>query len=152
MNEDTIKQELIQLRDSHGKFEEESKIRLEKMFIDQSDILSRNKTTQTFLELAEEKLKHVEDQKEQYKQNIQECVQSIDEQRSLISEIETKLQVGEFCGEGEDWKCYFSSSRRIRKRNAWKWKMKNNDYKQNLRNIINEHKIFNGRLLLKVRE
>lgn len=93
MNEDTIKQELIQLNESHKKFEEESKIKLEKILNEHTDAISRNNTFQSSLQVAHDELKHFEEQYEIYKQDIQQYVQSIDEQRSLISDIENKLQV-----------------------------------------------------------
>jgi valyl-tRNA synthetase len=44
------------------------------------------------LQSLQEELKHSEEQNEKSKQNIQQFVQSIDEQRSVISEFEIKLQ------------------------------------------------------------
>jgi len=95
MNEDTIKEELIQLTESHIKFEEELKIKLEKILIEHTDVISRNKSYQSSLQIAQNELKHFQEQYEQYKQDIQQYIQSIDEQRSLISDYEIKLQVFE---------------------------------------------------------
>jgi hypothetical protein len=93
MNEDTIKQELIQLNESHMKFEEESKIKLEKVLIERADAISRSKSFQSSLQTIQNEFKNFEEQYEQDKENIQQFVQSIDEQRSLISDFEIKLQV-----------------------------------------------------------
>jgi hypothetical protein len=95
MNEDTIKEELIQLTESHIKFEEELKIKLEKVLTEHTDAISRNKSYQSSLQITQDELKHFEEQYEQYKQDIQQYIQSIDEQRSLISDYENKLQVFE---------------------------------------------------------
>jgi len=93
MNEDAIKQELIQLNESHMKFEEESKIKLEKVLIERADAISRSKSFQSSLQTIQNEFKNFEEQYEQDKENIQQFVQSIDEQRSLISDFEIKLQV-----------------------------------------------------------
>jgi hypothetical protein len=93
MNEDTIKQEIIQLTESHKKFEEESKVKLEKVLVERTDAISRSKTLESSLQIKYDELKNFEEQNEQYKQDIQQIGQSIDEQRSLISDFETKLQV-----------------------------------------------------------
>lgn len=93
MNEDTIKQEIIQLTESHNKFEEESKMKLEKILVERTDALNRSKTFESSLQLTNEELKHLEEQNEQYKQDMQQIGQSIDEQRSQISDFENKLQV-----------------------------------------------------------
>ena len=93
MNEDTIKQEILQLTVSHKKFEEESKMKLEKILIERTDALSRSRTFESSLQSTQKELKHFEEQNEQYKQDIQQIGQSIDEQRSLISDCEVKLQV-----------------------------------------------------------
>ncbi len=93
MNEDMIKQEIIQLTESHNKFEEESKMKLEKILVERTDALNRSKTFESSLQLTNEELKHLEEQNEQYKQDMQQIGQSIDEQRSLISDFENKLQV-----------------------------------------------------------
>jgi DNA repair ATPase RecN len=93
MNEDTIKQELIQLNESHKKFEEESKTKLEKILTERTDAISQSKSFQSSLQITQDELKHYEETYEQYIQDIQKYLQSIDEQRSLISDIETKLQV-----------------------------------------------------------
>lgn len=93
MTEDTIKQELIQLTETHEKFEQESKARLEKLISEYATISGENKSIQVTLDSTQNQLKYIEEQNEQFKQNIQEYVQSLDEQRLLISEIETKLKV-----------------------------------------------------------
>jgi hypothetical protein len=43
--------------------------------------------------MAQDELKRFEEQNEQHKQEIQQLVQSLDEQRSLISEFELKFKV-----------------------------------------------------------
>jgi predicted nuclease with TOPRIM domain len=93
MNEDTIKQEIIQLTESHNKFEEESKMKLEKILVERTDAINRSRTFESSLQLTNEELKHLEEQNEQYKQDMQQIGQSIDEQRSQISDFENKLQV-----------------------------------------------------------
>lgn len=93
MTEDTIKQELIQLTETHEKFEQESKARLEKLISEYATISGENKSIQTSLDSTQNQLKYIEEQNEQFKQNIQEYVQSLDEQRLLLSEIEMKLKV-----------------------------------------------------------
>jgi len=93
MNEDTIKQEIIQLTESHNKFEEESKMKLEKVLVERTDAINCSKTFESSLQSTNEELKHLEEQNEQYKQDMQQIGQSIDEQRSLISDFENKLQV-----------------------------------------------------------
>jgi len=93
MNEDIIKQELIQLNESYKKFEDESKIKLEKILFEYTDINNRNEIFQLSLQIKQEELKYLEEQYENSKQNIQQYIQLIDEQRSLISDYEIKLQV-----------------------------------------------------------
>jgi len=93
MNEDTIKQEIIQLIESHNKFEEESKMKLEKILVERTDAINCSKTFESSLQSTNEELKHLEEQNEQYKQDMQQIGQSIDEQRSQISDFENKLQV-----------------------------------------------------------
>ncbi|CAF3894777.1 unnamed protein product [Rotaria sordida] len=94
-NEDTIKQELTQLTESNIKFEEASKIKLEKALLERADALNSSKTSECSLQLVQNELKHYEELDEQHKQNTQQLVQSIDEQRSLISEFEIKLRDSE---------------------------------------------------------
>ncbi|CAF1424627.1 unnamed protein product [Rotaria sordida] len=94
-NEDTIKQELTQLTESNIKFEEASKIKLEKALFERADALNSSKTSECSLQLVQNELKHYEELDEQHKQNTQQLVQSIDEQRSLISEFEIKLRDSE---------------------------------------------------------
>ncbi|CAF3127588.1 unnamed protein product [Rotaria sp. Silwood2] len=91
-NEDTIKQELIQLTDSHIKFEEASKIKLEKAILERADAINRSKSLECSLQLIQDELKRYEELYEQHKQDTEQLVQSIDEQRSLISEFEIKLR------------------------------------------------------------
>lgn len=93
MNEDTIKQELAQLNESHRKFEEESKKKLEKILFEKIDVNNRNKIFELSLQTKNDELKYAEEQYENSKQDIQKYVQSIDEQRSFISDIEIKLKV-----------------------------------------------------------
>lgn len=150
MTEDTIKQEFIQLIESHEKFEQESKTRLDKLLSDYATISGENRTIQTSLESTQNQLKYIEEQNEQFKQNIQDYIQSLDEQRSLISEIETKLKVIERTSLVirliRKKKTVFACLLRIRRRNVQKSKMKNNEYKSNSMNIIKKLKIFNDRL------
>ncbi|CAF1296815.1 unnamed protein product, partial [Adineta steineri] len=91
-NEDPIKQELVQLTESHTKFEQESKIKLEKALIDCADANSRSKSLECSLQIAQDELKRFNEQNEQQKEDIQQLVQSVDEQRSLISDIEIQLR------------------------------------------------------------
>lgn len=43
--------------------------------------------------MAQDELKRLEEQNEQHKQEIQQLVQSLDEQRSLVAESELKFRV-----------------------------------------------------------
>jgi hypothetical protein len=43
--------------------------------------------------MAQDELKRLEEQNEQHKQEIQQLVQSLDEQRSLVAEFELKFRV-----------------------------------------------------------
>ncbi|CAF1405739.1 unnamed protein product, partial [Adineta steineri] len=76
-NEDPIKKELVQLTESHTKFEQESKIKLGKAFIDCADANSRSKSLECSLQIAQDELKRFNEQ---------------NEQRSLISDIEIQLR------------------------------------------------------------
>ncbi|UJR10119.1 hypothetical protein I4U23_014342 [Adineta vaga] len=91
-NDESIKQELIRLTESHIKFEDESKIKLEKALLECADSNSRSKAFECSLHIAQDELKRFEQQNQQHKQDIQQLVQSIDEQRSLISDLETRLR------------------------------------------------------------
>ncbi len=55
--------------------------------------MNHSKVLESSLESTQNELKYFEEQNEQYKQNIQQIGQSIDEQRSFISDFEIKLQV-----------------------------------------------------------
>ena len=93
MNEETIKQEIIQLKESQQKFEEELKIKFEKVLLERTDAINRNKTLESSLKTTQDGLKHLEAQNEQFKHEIQHTVESIDEQHSLIGQFERNLQV-----------------------------------------------------------
>lgn len=61
--------------------------------MERADAISRSKALECSLQLAQDELKRFEDQNEQHKQEIQQLVQSLDEQRSLIADIELKFKV-----------------------------------------------------------
>ena len=63
------------------------KIKLEKALIDRADAISRNKSFESSLQLLQEELKRAQEQNAKSKEDIQQFVQSIDEQRLIISEI-----------------------------------------------------------------
>lgn len=46
--------------------------------------------------MAQDELKRLEEQHDQHKQEIQQLVQSLDEQRSLFAEVELKFKVTKF--------------------------------------------------------
>lgn len=88
-----IKQEIIQLKESHDKFEEELKIKFEKVLVERTEAVVRSKTLESSLRSTHDGIKHLESQNEQYKQDIEQKIEFLDEQRSLIAQFETKLQV-----------------------------------------------------------
>ncbi|CAF0908695.1 unnamed protein product [Adineta ricciae] len=90
-NDESIKQELVRLTESHMKFEEESKMKLEKALLECADSNSRSKAFKCALQIAQDELKRFEQDNQQHKQDIQQLVQSVDEQRSMIADLETKL-------------------------------------------------------------
>lgn len=61
--------------------------------MERADAISRSKSLECSLQMAQDELKRFEDQSEQHKQEIQQLVQSLDEQRSLLSEFESKFRV-----------------------------------------------------------
>jgi hypothetical protein len=68
-------------------------MKLEKVIVERTDAINRSKSFQSSLQIAEDELKHSEEQNEQHQQEIQQFAQSIDEQRSFISDFENKFQV-----------------------------------------------------------
>jgi len=58
-----------------------------------ADANSRSKTFECSFQLAQDELKRFDEQNEQHKQDFQQLIQSVDEQRALISELEIKLRV-----------------------------------------------------------
>ncbi|CAF0753083.1 unnamed protein product [Rotaria sp. Silwood1] len=91
-NEDAPTQEIVQLKQTHCKFENESKEKLEKAILERADAISRSKSLECSLQMAQDELKRFEEQNEQHKQEIQQLVQSLDEQRSLLAEFELKFR------------------------------------------------------------
>jgi hypothetical protein len=87
--------------------------------------------------MAQDELKRLEEQNEQHKQEIQQVVQSLDEQRSLLAEFELKFRV----------RFLYSDIRkdiflfRILKLDVVILKMNDNGYKLSLKIIINEYNI-----------
>ena len=69
------------------------KEKLEKAILERADATSRSKSLECSLQIAQDELKRFEEQNEQHKQEIQQLVQSLDEQRSVLSELEIKLRV-----------------------------------------------------------
>ncbi|CAF3690323.1 unnamed protein product [Rotaria socialis] len=91
-NEDVPIQEIIQLKQTHCKFENESKEKLEKATLERADAISRNKSLECSLQMSQDELKRFEELNEQHKQEIEQLVQSLDEQRSLLAEFELKFR------------------------------------------------------------
>jgi uncharacterized coiled-coil DUF342 family protein len=91
-NEDAPTQEIVQLKQSHSRFEKESKEKLEKAILERADATSRSKSLECSLQMAQDELKRFEEQNEQHKQEIQQLVQSLDERRSLLAEFELKFR------------------------------------------------------------
>ena len=69
------------------------KIKLEKVLVELADTANYNKSVECSLQLLQDKLKHLTELNEQQKNDSQQLVKSVDEQRCLISEMESKLQV-----------------------------------------------------------
>jgi len=69
------------------------KEKLEKAILERADAISRSKSLECSLQIAQDELKRFEEKNEQHKQEIQQLVQSLDEQRSLIAEFELKFRV-----------------------------------------------------------
>ena len=69
------------------------KEKLEKALLDRADAISRSKSLESSLQITQTEIKRLEEQNDQYKQEAQNLVQSIDDQRSLLTELETKFQV-----------------------------------------------------------
>jgi len=91
-NENVPIQELVQLKQSNSRFEKESKEKLEKALLDRADAISRSKSLESSLQITQTEIKRLEEQNDKYKQEAQNLVQSIDDQRSLLTELETKFQ------------------------------------------------------------
>ncbi|CAF5105073.1 unnamed protein product, partial [Rotaria magnacalcarata] len=94
-NEDTIKQELIQLTQSNTTFEEASKKKLETALFERANAITRGKSFESSLQSMQDELKRYEELNEQQKQDTEQLVQSVDEQRSVISDFEIKLRDSE---------------------------------------------------------
>ncbi|CAF4499076.1 unnamed protein product [Rotaria socialis] len=94
-NEDTIKQELIQLTQSNTKFEEASKKKLEAALFECANAVTHSKSFESSLQSMQDELKRYEELNEQQKQDTEQLVQSVDEQRSIISDFEIKLRDSE---------------------------------------------------------
>lgn len=71
------------------------KEKLEKALLDRADAISRSKSLESSLQITQTEIKRLEEQNDQYKQEAQNLVQSIDDQRSLLRELETKFQVNQ---------------------------------------------------------
>lgn len=71
------------------------KEKLEKALLDRADAISRSKSLESSLQITQTEIKRLEEQNDQYKQEAQNLVQSIDDQRSLLTELETKFQVNQ---------------------------------------------------------
>ncbi|UJR35921.1 hypothetical protein I4U23_028663 [Adineta vaga] len=91
-NEDIPIQEIVQLKQSHNRFEKESKEKLEKAVLERADAISRSKSLECSLQMAQSELKRYEEQNEQHAQEIQQLIESLDEQRSRLAEFELKLR------------------------------------------------------------
>ncbi|CAF0756075.1 unnamed protein product [Rotaria sordida] len=91
-NEDAPTQEIVQLKQTHCRFENESKEKLEKAILERADAISHSKSLECSLQMAQDELKRFDEQNEQHKQEIQQLVQSLDEQRSLLTEFELKFR------------------------------------------------------------
>jgi len=63
--------------------------------LDRADAISRSKSLESSLQITQTEIKRLEEQNDQYKQEAQNLVQSIDDQRSLLTELETKFQVNQ---------------------------------------------------------
>ena len=82
-------------------------MKLEKALLECADSNSRSKAFECSLQIAQDELKRFEQDNQQHKQDIQQLVQSVDEQRSMIADLETKLAV-KFCI------CYLFCQRKYR--------------------------------------
>ncbi|CAF0988438.1 unnamed protein product [Adineta ricciae] len=89
-NEDAPTQEIVQLKQSHTRFEKELKEKLEKAILERADAISRSKSLECSLQMAQNELKRFVEQSEQHKQEIQQLVESLDEQRSRLADFELK--------------------------------------------------------------
>ena len=67
--------------------------KLEKAILERADALSRSKSLECSLQMAQNELKRFEEQTEQHKQEIQQLVESLDEQRSRLADFELKYRV-----------------------------------------------------------
>ena len=85
--------------------------------------------------MAQDELKRFENQNEQHKQEIQQLVQSLDEQRSLLSEFELKFTVDMSINYYISIQNFFRSL----KPDVLTLKMNDKGYKLILKIIINEH-------------
>lgn len=90
-NENIPIQEIVQLKQSNSRFEKELKEKLEKALLDRVDAISRSKSLESSLQIAQTELKRLEEQNDLYKQETQNLIQSIEDQRSLLVDLENKF-------------------------------------------------------------
>ncbi|CAF1039519.1 unnamed protein product [Didymodactylos carnosus] len=149
-NEDTVKQEIVQLTQTRMKYEEESKIKLERALLEKTDAVSRVRNLECTVQLAQDELKRIEEQNEQQKQEIHHLVNQIDEQRALLIDFEQKLKESQTrCAELDyernrieaDFQEYFLRTQKLEELQQQQQKIMNNnnnniDNEQNGLNII----------------
>lgn len=68
-------------------------MKFEKIRLERTEAISQNQILELSLKSTRDGLKRLEAQNEQYKHDIQQTVESIDEQRILIGQFEKNLQV-----------------------------------------------------------
>lgn len=66
---------------------------MEKAILERADAISRSRSLECSLQMAQEEQKRLEEQNERNKEDIQKLIQSLDEQRLLTVEFESKLRV-----------------------------------------------------------
>lgn len=69
------------------------KIKLEKALLERTDSINHSNSLECSLQSIRDELKRYEELYEQQKNDTEQLVQTVDEQRSLISDIEIKLRV-----------------------------------------------------------
>ncbi|CAF4155901.1 unnamed protein product, partial [Didymodactylos carnosus] len=148
-NEDTVKQEIIQLTQTRMKYEDEAKIKLEQALLEKTDAVSRVRNLECTLQLAQDELKRMEEQNEQQKQEIHHLVNQIDEQRNLLIDFEQKLRESQTrCTELDyernriesDFQEYFLRTQKLEELQEQQQKIMNNsnnvDHEQSGLNIV----------------